>query len=416
MPMDLLSNSYIEQVSYRKIVGYGSNKQIHNLFRYPAKLIPEIVVAHLNDEFVPNDGIIYDPFCGSGTVMVEAQKKGYKSIGTDINPLSFLISSVKTTLLDWELVENKINRFQEEVRKIQTATIPEFTNRDYWFNKHMCQALGKIKWWVETVEEKKVRDFFEFVFASVIRKVSNADPAIFPPTFSAERKKELEKKDEEWVFSLVEKRAKQSLNVLKNHFQKMEKIPTVECILGSATEKLLPDNSVDLIITSPPYINAQKYIRTTKFELFWLEKEKNDSIRELDRKIIGTERVYQKEFNINDVKGKFWEKEVKRLILIDKRRAQIVHNYFIEMEKAINNCYDYLKDKGFFVLIIGNNTIRGQKIYNNVILHNIALQHGFSFIKEKSKKDKIRNRSLPEKRNKTAGVMDYEYIMIFQKN
>jgi len=406
----------VETVSYRDLVNYNVNKQIHNLFRYPAKLIPEIAITFLNEEYIPKNGVVLDPFCGSGTVMIEAQKLGYNAIGIDINPLSFLISKVKTTQLEWNLVEKKIELFQEKIKKIQRAKIPEFINRDYWFNENISKALGKTKCWIETIEEEKERNFFEFVFASIIRKVSNADPTIFPPTFSKERKKELETKEEKWVFSVFEKKAKQSLKVLKNHFQKMERIPKVDCILGSATEKLLPDKSVDLIITSPPYINAQKYVRTTKFELFWLEKEKNNTIGELDRKIVGTERVYRKEFNIEDVNGKFWVKEVRRLIPIDKWRAQIVHNYFIGMEKAIKNCYEYLKNNGHFILIIGNNTIRGEKVYNNVILHKIALQHGFSFIKEKSRKDKIRNRSLPEKRNETAGVMDYEYIMIFKKN
>ena len=412
--MNHLDADEIEAVSYRDIIDYNSNRQIHNLFKYPAKLIPEIAVAYLDSDYISSDGVVLDPFCGSGTVMVEAQRLGYDSIGIDINPLSTLISKVKTTSLDWTEIRKKINQFQDEVKKLKPI-IPEFTNRDYWFNNNVLDSLGKIKTWVSQIEDPEVNNFFSFNFASIIRKICNADPSIFPPTISKRMKKRSIERDKKCVFLEFLNKTNHSLSVLEKHFNKLELIPSVQCILGSATDSLLPKNSIDLIITSPPYINAQKYIRTTKLELFWLEWITDNTIAELDTQIIGTERVYSKDFSEDDIKGRFWEDDIRNLLLVDRWRAQIVHDYFIRMEQSIELFSSYLKKNCYFVLIIGNNIIRGQKIPNNMILHHFAEKYNFTYLKDRSNKDKIKQRSLPAQRNKTAGVMDYEYIMVYQK-
>jgi len=405
----------VKTISYRDLIEYNSGRQIHNLFKYPAKLIPEIPMAYLNDQYIQKNGVVLDPFCGAGTVMVEAQRLGYKSKGIDINPLCYLISKVKTTPVDFEAIKKKNDLFSSEINSFDSIDV-NFKNREYWFNETITNALGKILNWINNITDSDTKDFFRFVFASIIRKASNADTEVFPPVLSSKRKDTLDSKTIEWVNSLFSNQVDYAAKILNNHFSKISTISDVECILGSATEKQLKNKTIDLIITSPPYINAQKYIRTTKFELFWLGEINNETIVDLDKKVVGTERVFKHEFNENDIIDTFWEKDAKRLLKVDKWRAQIVHEYFENMTKVIELCYSYLKDNCYFILVIGNNTIRGKKVKNNDILQQIAEEIGFTYDASKSVKDKIKKRSLPELRNKTADVMDFEYIQIFKKN
>ena len=85
------------------------------------------------------------------------------------------------------------------------------------------------------------------------------------------------------------------------------------------------------------------------------------------------------------------------------------------MEKAIFRIFKCLKKDGYFILIIGNNSIRGERIRNDLILTKIAQSTGFSLRSEECGKDKIKKRSLPEQRNKTASFMEYEFVLVFKK-
>ena len=255
--------------NYRAINNFEQNK-IHALFRYPAKLIPEIPYAFLVEE-KDKDKKILDPFCGSGTVMIETQRLGFSSIGIDINPLSTFITKVKTTPLPWELVTEYQESFLMEINDTDD-TSPSFPNKDYWFLPNIEKALAKIRSWLH---EKKheinldVHDFLAFSFAGLIRKYSNADNHIFPPVKKLEKAKNLEKISEQQIFTEYIEKVRYNMRVLKAYFKQIEEqhgfISEVNTITDSASNKVLPDNSVDYIITSPPYINAQKYLRTTKF-------------------------------------------------------------------------------------------------------------------------------------------------------
>ena len=140
------------------------------------------------------------------------------------------------------------------------------------------------------------------------------------------------------------------------------------------------DNSIGMVITSPPYINAQKYARTTKFELWWLEliEESEESLVDFARQLIGTERVLHDEYaELTPVGNATADVLLQHIFDIKPRRAGIVSQYFRDMRLALREIKRVLRPEGYCVLVIGNNVIFKQVMPNNQILSEIAQEEGF---------------------------------------
>ena len=166
----------------------SSNIYTHSIHSYPAKMfvyIPRFFLS-ISDICSP-EGKILDPFCGSGTVLLESLIHPlYKRnvYGVEINPLGRLISKVKTTPLPEGELREKIDYLLKSVQGLNSISevyIPDSANLKFWFSEKAINRLGKLRYLIEGVEEDDYRDFFWLCFSSIIRKVSNADPFIPPP-------------------------------------------------------------------------------------------------------------------------------------------------------------------------------------------------------------------------------------------
>lgn len=245
---------------------YGS----HNYHAYPAKFVPQIPNELMTRYSSPGNTVL-DPFCGSGTTLVEARQLGRHSIGTDVNPLACLISRVKVTYITPEEV-SEIKELASEIEAgagagagmnmEMTASPPIITNIDKWFAPHIQHELCWIRDNILRAEQGKVRDFMFVAFSSIIIKVSfqesdtryRAVPKDLPPgicvsLFSTKiaamlkRQSELNETDRE-IFSEV-------INV-------------------DSTDLTNLPRRVDLVVTSPPYLNSYDYYLYHKHRLSWL--------------------------------------------------------------------------------------------------------------------------------------------------
>jgi hypothetical protein len=189
---------------------------------------------------------------------------------------------------------------------------------------------------------------------------------------------------------------------------------TYEYSLNGNRNKPLADESVQLIITSPPYPGAQKYIRSCSLSLGWLKLCPTTDLRACKARIIGREELTKAECSgvlpINIPKAE------RVLAAIRKRnpiRAMIAATYLNEMRIAIGEMYRVLKPGGHIVLVAANNRISGKEFRTADYLQTIAKECGLSltacFI------DAIRSRGLMTKRNHTASVITREWVLIFSK-
>lgn len=410
------------KIEFRSILDRKEMNQFtHRIHRYPAKMLQHIPFSFFSNRLLCHeDSIILDPFCGSGTVLLEAKIHGINSYGVEINPLARLITKVKTTPLESPKIKIGIRRLFNRLETFRgDAEIPVFPNIDFWFSKHVQRDLAKIKTCItKQVHDNDLKDFFSICFSSIIREVSYADSHISPPVKS---KKMLEKiasgfnPDVTRIFKNKVRENAVGVIKLSNHINHFKKNVFSEVIGSDARSIALQDNSIDLVVTSPPYISAQKYFRSTSLELYWLDLLDVDKFRELDSKIIGTEKVYIKDYQKLHLTGvEILDEILRKVFKRDKIRAYVTYNYFNEMKKVFAEIQRVLEPGRHFILLIGNNEVKGLKVPSHQILAEIALKSGFSSV-YRPLVDKIKSRGLMTKRNKTAGLINSEWLIIFRK-
>jgi DNA modification methylase len=402
-------------VSFRELCPEitGTRYSTHVLHSYPAQLIPQIPYYFLHTICKnEKETTVLDPFCGAGTVLVEAMHNGQNSIGIDINPLAALIAKVRTTIICKEKLETSLEHLTSlfnELNEDETEE-PTFENIDYWFDKKNKQALSKIKHCISEISNRDVSDFFKVIFSSIIKDVSKADPRIYVPVLP----KEEYKVDTPDPWLLFTTRAKNGINAMME-FSDLVHDPKISCNVVCADIKNLDltyDN-VDLIITSPPYINAQKYVRSMRLEAYWLGYDKNDQL-EINKETIGTERIfreYYSEFHKTGINQ--LDYLLKKVYAKDKTRAGIASKYFIEMRTVLEKLFAVLNSKGRFVLVVGSNTVTKNVINTNRFLLDMSKDIGFSV--ERIMIDKIISRGLMTRRNKTANIIDNEWVIQMRK-
>jgi DNA modification methylase len=187
-----------------------------------------------------------------------------------------------------------------------------------------------------------------------------------------------------------------------------------EYSLNGSRNKRLADESVQLIITSPPYPGAQKYIRSCSLSLGWLQLCPTVDLRACKARIIGREEFTNAECsqvlstNIPEA-----EKLLAKIRNRNPMRAKIAGTYLHDIRAAIREMYRVLKPGGHAVIVAANNRVSGMEFRTVDYLQSIAEECGLfltaCFI------DAIRSRGLMTKRNHTASVITREWVLIFSK-
>lgn len=426
-------------ISFRDLVPNFSSieRATHSIHPYPAKLLGHIPYFFLNNSIFskPND-IVLDPFCGSGTVLLESILSGKNAYGIDSNPLARLISLVKSSLLDDKKIQIQKKLFLETYSKttFQLQNVPLVVNLGYWYTEEIIKQLSNILYCIKQIKDENIKNFFLISFSVCARKVSSADPRVSVPvklkpksyedkiTNRKTHKKLLEELENinvlEKFINILELNQRRFINFKKlantNNFIKIVGLDAKKITSNIASDELLQNESIDYIITSPPYAGAQKYIRASSLNLNWTELASATDLKILDNNTIGRES-YRKEYY-----SKFQETPLdeancflQKVFEINPLRAYIASNYLNEMNLVILELYRVLKKKKYFVLIAANNFICGQEFQTQRFLKQLGINAGFKVKLELI--DDIHSYGLMTKRNKTASIITRELVTVFQK-
>ncbi len=399
-------------VSFRELVpeitdtGYLT----HAIVSYPAKFIPQVVRYAINIYTKENDWII-DPFAGSGTVGVEAYLCKRNAVLLDLNLLLNHIMPLKVyrgkerlskgqlcELLDG-MQDNAKHRFQ-----------PSWSNVDYWYAPEILELLSHYWGFIHSIEQNVYTGIIKSALLKVSKNFSYTEHRT-PKLARSKRKLAAieELLSENWREQLKEIVYDHSFKTLRsiNDFVTLTQHHRNQIDFRGGVDSSYVDvpRECDALITSPPYLQAQEYIRSTKLYLYWLGHT-DEEIQELSRLEIPyrkADRVIHTE-TLDKVRNK-----LTRADLLNR-----LDSYFCHTINALENSMNRLKPNVSACIFVGNPRIDGITVELWRILVEYFSERGFRF--EKVYEDRIKTRQLfGVRKNKNPDGMKSEYLLVLRK-
>jgi DNA modification methylase len=408
-------------ISFReKMNGIKSTTYLtHSLYYHPAKFIPQIV-RYCLDEYCKNGGVVLDPFAGSGTMGVEASTQGYESYMLDINPLLDFFYPLKMpyfTKKEWEKYYSEAKDFLKEVLIREPKTIKKINdNINYWYPEKLYNYFCRV--WTnfhELKEQKSTisKNAVALVLFKISKYFSYAEHSM-PKLFISKRKRAfIEKKlNENSLFSQIEKKAFSTLEDVK---ESVDNLLELEWKLKKAKYFSGVDSSdfnfdklpeLDCIITSPPYLQAQEYVRTFKLEMMWAGITQEKIKEYMSKEIPFREAPSRIEGKyINEIREKIERKDLLKLY----------DSYFWFTIKTLENASKRLRKNGKLCVLIGNPKMNGIEVEIWKVIYEYFINNlGFKFLD--LYEDKIVSRKLFKGRNnQNPEGMKSEYLIILEK-
>ena len=310
----------------------STKEYTHGFHQYPARMHPEIAKRLIEKYAIKSSDIVFDPFMGSGGVLVESMLHGNNSVGIDLNPFAVLLTKVKTTPLDAAKLETTFNQIILDSKKDRAKTEIEYDNAPnflpkkpkekslkFWYQDDALRDLQILKNHVFLIKDEKTRDFFKICFSLATRKVSFQKNSIYKIYRMKPDKRELFKPNVLDEFSKICKNNIKNMNEFSNTLGTNYSKATP--ILGNtfAAPELLDGKKPTLVVTSPPYGDHGTTVAYGQFSRhpgMWLELEDNDELFAVDSNGLGG----QKKESIEDLHSETLDKTLKK---IKKKDSQI---------------------------------------------------------------------------------------------
>jgi len=384
-------------------------------------MIPQ-VAGRILDEFGTGAETLFDPFCGTGTSLVEANLRGINAVGTDINPLARLIAKVKTTPLSPDSLSAYISDFKNFVLSVRSGKrklvpeIPKFQNLEYWFKEEALYWLAVIKTYIEGIREPDIRDFFKVAFSETVRESSLTRNSEFK--LYRMDSKQIKRFNPNVPAIMLEKLERNRKGMIEYILQKDNKsisyVYEFDTVQGVPFD-VLPEGSVDIVVTSPPYGDSKTTVAYGQFSRLssqWLGLCKAN---EVDKKSLGGARRQKlQKFGID-----LLDEVVDRIASIDPKRALDVVSFYVDYEKSINNVAKVVRTGGIVAYVVGNRKVKGITIPNDEITRIMFERNGFAHVITIVRE--IPNKKMPKRNSptnvagKTDTTMNQEYIVILKK-
>ena len=247
------SEKYIRKIDYSwDYKGEKTKTYTHGIHTYPAMFIPQ-VGRRLLETYSKEGDTVCDIFCGSGTALVESKVLGRNAYGIDLNPLAIFLAKAKTTPINPQKLTKEYFALLNRLDKIKDSEIkkPNFKNLDFWFKGKAIIKLAKLKKAIQEIEDKAIRNFLMVAFSETVRYASNTKTGEFKLVRIKGEK--LEKHDPD-VFGIFRKKAEANIARVGEFYKEAKRDAWTKVIFGdSSKDNGIKENSIDCIITSPPY-------------------------------------------------------------------------------------------------------------------------------------------------------------------
>lgn len=393
----------------------------HGYHRYPAKFLPD-VVRKIIEEYAKGSNLIADLFAGCGTTLVEAKIHGISSVGVDINPVAQLITKVKTTPLapdDLQQAYTALVNLFDKYNESDYEDIKKHERIDYWFTP---SQKAKIAFLYDTVFHLEVdddtKDFFYVCISHILKNCSWWLQSGTKP------QRDMEKEPED-PFNEFKRHCNKMIGWNEKFYNELSKIGYLgipcEIYLGDARHTSITSESIDAIITSPPYVTSYEYADIHQLTAYWMEYISD--IHEFRKKFIGSS--YSGNDSLIVPNSKQAQKIVNDLSENSKHIARDVAQYFNDMQEVAKEMARVLAPNGHACIVIGNTKIKEVQIKSAEVFYEFLRNAGLR--KVTVIKRSIPHKLMPTLRDKNTGrftkldnpnckkVYPNEYVIIMKK-
>lgn len=442
----------------------------HGIHNYPAMMVSPIsrniirIMKRINEV-----NSIFDPFMGSGTVLVESILSGTENVyGTDINPLALFLSKVKTTHIDISELQRETYCLYERIRDLceqyyiqienvndvmrlsygldltakdgwgthapkflekykndnnMDIEIPRFKNIGYWFKPKVILLLSIIKSGIKKIENKDIQDFVFVALSETIRFVSNRRNGEFKMFRMPADKVESFDPDVIKEFTATLDRNIEKMSSFVEYCDKKGADSIVSIYKNNATTlENIPNESVDLVVTSPPYGDSKTtvaYGEYSRLSLQWLDlfELTEKEIMGIDKSLMGGNK-YSNGFE-NTIPSKTLRKSLEKIKNIDLERAGDVYSFYLDLSNAISAISKKTKSGGYQFWVVGNRTVKKQLLQTDEIIAELAEHYKLEHVHTVTRN--IVNKVMPSLNsptNKTgvkSATMTNEHIVVLRK-
>lgn len=396
--------------------GADTKEYTHTFHVYPAMMIPQVAREIINRYKNDDMKVLFDPYCGTGTSLVEGSLANLKCIGTDLNPLARLISKAKVTKIDIKKVEDLYKEFKNYYKSnLNTGyELPSVTNIDFWFKKEQVKSLSIIKGFIDSIDDIDIKDFYLVPFSETLREVSLTRNGEFKLYRIAKEKIDSWNPD---TYKLFTDKVDRNILGYKKYIEQNPVFGHEVYNFNSSEEipnEFIKENSVDIVITSPPYGDSGTTVAYGQFSTLSNEWLGIDEARKLDKKLMGgkTSEIESTGYDVLD----------DIILEISKgkpKRAKEIWSFYRDYKSSIINVSKLIKPNGIVAYVVGNRRVNDIELptdeFTRVTFESQGFKHIETIIRNIPNKRQPKKTSPTNKTGATVSTMNNEYIVIMKK-
>lgn len=365
---------------------------------FPARMAPGIALDALGNSKVPLR--VLDPMAGSGTVIAVARSKGHHAFGVDLDPLAVLLADVWTRTVDAGTVRERaaevLARAKRDFAMLSSAkAYPAASDEEsrqfirFWFDNYARRQLAALSMAIVRIHDSVTRNALWCAFSRlIITKQAGASLAM-----------DLSHSRPHRSFSTAPvkpfNRFISAVEAIVSNCPQLGSGPVGPVAVvkrGDARSLKIEAASIDLVLTSPPYLNAIDYMRCSKFSLVWMGYNMSE-LRTIRKESVGAEA------SLDEASDATWVKSVIRDLKLapklSKRNGGLLARYAWDMGSAIKEASRVIRYGGRAVYVVGDCRIRGTFIRNSRIVTAVAQHHGLSLVSRQSRALPANRRYMP---------------------